>query len=124
MRFLSSNAVPKTLTLSDIKEATGKDTALHLCIKALEGTWKKVLKQDTDPEMCKTLQGLYKEVVANRDIIFTSSSREYYIFSSPPCVIIFSRNSEKISSHVSVNETKSGQPNKHHFSLTFRELNG
>ena len=28
-----------------------------------------------------------------------SSRQEYYIFSGPPCGIIFSENSEKISSH-------------------------
>ena len=59
-------------------------------------------------------------------VILTSSRWEYYIFSVPPCGIIFSENLKKflaINSFV-VNETKSGQPNKCLFSLTFIELNG
>ena len=32
-------------------------------------------------------------------IVLTSSRRVYYIFSGPPCGIIFSENSENISSH-------------------------
>ena len=58
------------------------------------------------------------------NMALTSSRREYYIFSGPLCGIIFSENSEKAINIFSVNETKSGQPNKCLFSLTFRELNG
>ena len=56
----------------------------------------------------------------------TSSRREYYIFPGPPCGIIFSENREKFLAinNFFVNKTKSGQPNKRLFSLTFRELNG
>ena len=52
--------------------------------------------------------------------MLTSSRREYYIFSGPPCGIIFSENREKILAinNFFVNETKSGQPNKRLFLLT------
>ena len=47
----------------------------------------------------------------------TSSRRVYYIFSGPPCGIIFSEYSEK---NFSVNETVSVQPNKCLIHLHFK----
>ena len=45
---------------------------------------------------------VYKQTVnipANFIVMLTPSLRAYYIFSGPPCGIIFSENFEKISSH-------------------------
>ena len=69
-----------------------------------------------------TCKFIVDNVEIGKESILTSSRREYYIFSGPPC----GENSDKFLAinNFSVNEPKSGQPNKHLFSLTFRELNG
>ena len=56
----------------------------------------------------------------------TSSRREYYIFFGPLCGVFSVKIRKKFLAinNFSVNETKSRQPNKCLFSLTFRELNG
>ena len=61
-------------------------------------------------------------------LYLTSSRREYYcFFRYPTGTGLFSVKIRKkflAIKNFSVNETKSGQPNKHLFSLTFREING
>ena len=75
LNFVTCNAVPKTLTLSEIKEATEEHRALKMCMTALErNNWKAIITQETDPETRNTLQSLHKirdelTVVPTRDLI-------------------------------------------------------
>ncbi|XP_038049667.1 uncharacterized protein K02A2.6-like [Patiria miniata] len=73
--FVTSNAVPKTLTLSELKSATETDHALQLCIEALRtNNWKAFMKQAVDPDTKSTLQSMYKirdelTVILTNDLI-------------------------------------------------------
>ena len=52
-----------------------------------------------DDDSLFVLKGTYKIASMRWLLSLTPSRREYYIFSGPPYGIIFSENSEKISSH-------------------------
>ena len=59
LNYVSANAVPKTMTLDEIKAATRDDEALSLCMKAIKSReWEKVIKEARNSEIAEILKSL------------------------------------------------------------------
>ncbi|XP_041471780.1 uncharacterized protein K02A2.6-like [Lytechinus variegatus] len=65
INFISAHAVPKMMSLQDIKDATKADESLNLCMEAIKsGSWEKVVKESRNDEIA-SLKSVKDDLTVN-----------------------------------------------------------
>eukprot|EP00057_Strongylocentrotus_purpuratus_P001926 XP_003723494.1 PREDICTED: uncharacterized protein K02A2.6-like [Strongylocentrotus purpuratus] len=83
INFVSVNAVPKSMKLSEIQDATKQDVALSLCMQALRSrNWKEVIETTSSSDVARCLQSFYNV----RDQLSIAPSDDFVLRGN--CIVI------------------------------------